>query len=116
MLPDLSAAFDRLGMSVQMLRAEAGPRQVHIATLPAIAQLWLSPRLPAIRAALPGVTISITALERPPNLKRAPYDLSLFFRTPDLGRQVASDVVFPVCAPHLAEGLRRPRIWRTCPA
>ncbi|CAM5336054.1 hypothetical protein FALB51S_01199 [Frigidibacter albus] len=37
-LPDLSAAFDRLGMSVQMLRAEAGPRQVHIATLPAIAQ------------------------------------------------------------------------------
>jgi len=107
-LPDLSAAFDRLGMAVQILRAEAGPRQVHIATLPAIAQLWLSPRLPAIRAALPGVTISITALERPPNLKRAPYDLSLFFRAPDLGRQVAGDVIFPVCAPHIAERLRRP--------
>lgn len=101
-LPDFTAAFDQLGSAVQALRAEAAPRTVHIATLPAIAQLWLSPRLPAIRAAAPEITISITALESPPDLKRTPFDLCLFFRAGDEGRKIAPDEIFPVCAPHLA--------------
>ncbi|NUB44286.1 LysR family transcriptional regulator [Fertoebacter nigrum] len=107
-LPGLSEAFDRLGLAVQGLRAEAAPRTVHIATLPAIAQLWLSPRLPAIREGLPGITVSITALEAPPNLKRAPYDLSLFYRPPSEGRILAQDVIFPVCAPAMAARLHSP--------
>ena len=69
-LPEFVAAFDALGAAVQTLRREAAPRTVHIATLPSIAQLWLSPRLPALRAAAPEIAISITAMETPPNLKR----------------------------------------------
>ncbi|HBD91331.1 MAG: LysR family transcriptional regulator [Rhodobacteraceae bacterium GWE1_64_9] len=99
-LPDFTAAFDALGLAVHHLRAEAAPQVVHIATLPAIAQLWLSPRLPGLRAQMPEVAISITAMEAPPNLKRAPYDLSLFYG--DHGQQVARDHIFPVCAPALA--------------
>ncbi|MCT8330644.1 LysR family transcriptional regulator [Albidovulum sediminis] len=108
-LPDFVEAFDRLGLAVQTLRAEAAPRQVHIATLPAIAQLWLSPRLPAIRAAAPEIAVSITAMEAPPDLKRAPFDLNLFFREDNLGRLVSADEIFPVCAPQLAADLVHPR-------
>lgn len=107
-LPEFTAAFDQLGLAVQGLRAEAAPRTVHIATLPAIAQLWLSPRLPAIRAAAPQITISITAMEEPPNLKRTPYDLSLFYQTPGEGRALGPDTIFPVCAPILAARLHHP--------
>ena len=115
MLPEFSDAFDKLGLAVQSLRAEAAPKVVHIATLPAIAQLWLSPRLPAIRAAAPEITVSITAMERPPDLKRAPYDLNLFFREGGQGRAIEPDVIFPVCAPQLAARLIRPEDLRDLP-
>lgn len=107
-LPDFTEAFDALGLAVQRLRAEAAPRTVHVATLPAIAQLWLSPRLPELRKAAPDITVSITALELPPDLKRAPFDLNLFFSATTRGRGLARDLIFPVCAPALAQRLRAP--------
>jgi DNA-binding transcriptional LysR family regulator len=107
-LPHFTAAFDALGQAINDLRAAAAPRTVHIATLPAIAQLWLSPRLPALRAAAADITISITALESPPNLKRSPYDLSLFFDDSAQGR-LTPDTIFPVCAPSLAARLKTPQ-------
>ncbi len=107
-LPAFTAAFDALGTATGDLRAAAAPRTVHIATLPAIAQLWLSPRLPALRAVAPDITISITALEAHPNLKRSPYDLSLFFSDDPKGR-IRDDTIFPVCAPSLAARLKRPQ-------
>ena len=106
-LPGFTDAFDALGAALHTLRAEAVPRTVHIATLPAVAQLWLSPRLPALRRAAPEITISITAMEAPPNLKRAPYDLSLFFASQ--GTLIAKDVIFPVCTPALAARLTHPQ-------
>ena len=112
-LPGFVAAFDALGQAQHALRAEAAPRAVHIAALPAIAQLWLSPRLPALRAAMPEVSISITAMEAPPNLKRAPYDLSLF--PGDQGQVVAEDEIFPVCAPALAARITSAEDLRALP-
>ncbi len=106
-LPAFIEAFDALGQAVQSLRSAAAPRTVHIATLPAIAQLWLSPRLPALRAAAPDIEISITALESPPNLKRTPYDLSLFYG-PEPDGAISPDILFPVCAPALAARLQTP--------
>ncbi len=103
-LPEFTAAFDHLGQAVHLLHREATPQVVHIAALPAVAQLWLSPRLPALRAASPDIEISITAMETPPNLKRAPYDLCLFYDT-DLGEPVDSDEIFPVCSPAVAARL-----------
>ncbi len=107
LLPDFVAAFDALGAATQRLRTEAAPR-VHIAALPAVAQLWLSPRLPALRAAAPDIAVSITAMERPPNLKRVPFDLSIFYRPAGEGQALDDDVIFPVCAPSLAAGLQEP--------
>lgn len=107
LLPEFVAAFDALGAATQRLRGEAAPR-VHIAALPAVAQLWLSPRLPALRAAAPDIAISITAMERPPNLKRVPFDLSIFYRPAGEGQALDDDVIFPVCAPSLAAPLHDP--------
>ncbi|MEP2716890.1 LysR family transcriptional regulator [Pseudophaeobacter sp.] len=107
-LPAFSAAFDQMGLAVQLMRDTAAPRVVHIATLPAIAQFWLSPRLPQLRREMPGTEISITALEQPPNLKRTPYDLCLFFDASH-GRALAQDVIFPVCTPELAAQLDTPQ-------
>lgn len=106
-LPGFTNAFDGLGLAVQTLRNEAAPSAVHIAALPSLAQLWLSPRLPALRAAAPDISISITAMETPPNLKRAPYDLSLFYSDDPRGA-LARDVIFPVCSPAMAVKLRSP--------
>ena len=103
---ELTGAFDALAGAEARLRALALPQEVHIATLPAIAQLWLSPRLPALRAAAPEISVSITALEAPPNLKRSLHDLSLFPAEAG-GRLVAADALFPVCSPALAARLGR---------
>lgn len=110
-LSAFSLAFDQLGEAVQTLRARAAPQHIRIAALPSIAQLWLSPRLPDARALSPDTTISVTAMETPPNLLREPFDLSIFFK--DLPAQpdeiiLASDVIFPVCAPELAARLVDP--------
>ncbi len=107
-LPEFSQAFDQLGIAVQKLRDEAAPQVVHIATSPAVAQYWLSPRLPCLRRDMPEASISITALETPPNLKRTPYDLCLFFDS-EQGQEVERDVIFPVCSPDLAKRLSRPQ-------
>jgi DNA-binding transcriptional LysR family regulator len=105
-LPGLTAAFDAMANAARDLREAAAPQVVQIATLPAIAQLWLSPRMPALRALAPGITISITAMEQPPNLKRAVFDLCLFYRAGTEGA-IGPDVIFPVCAPDLAKQLAR---------
>lgn len=105
-LPGFTAAFDQLGLAVEELRTGARPGRVHVAALPAIAQLWLSPRLPALRAA--GLEVSVTALEAPANLKRSAYDVNLFLTEAEAGVTLAEDAIFPVCAPALAARLRRP--------
>jgi len=110
-LPAFTAAFDHLGEAVQLLRTRADPSQIRIAALPSIAQLWLSPRLPAIRSVTQDITVSITAMESPPNLKREPFDLSVFFE--DLPGDPAAvelcpDAIFPVCSPAIAAHLKQP--------
>jgi LysR family glycine cleavage system transcriptional activator len=47
-----SSAFDAMGDAVRALRTGASQSTINIAALPSVAQLWLSPRLPAIRAHL----------------------------------------------------------------
>ncbi|MEM7524972.1 MAG: LysR family transcriptional regulator [Pseudomonadota bacterium] len=108
---DLGGAFDRLGAASNGLRAAAAPQSVSIAALPSIAQLWLAPRLPGIRAAAGGVRISVSALEAPPNLMREPFDIALFFEdAPGAaeGCDLAPGAVFPVCAPAIAARLTGP--------
>ena len=105
---DFTAAFDSLGMASQKLRSNAKPLEIKIAALPSIAQMWLSPRLPDIRRALPDISISVAAEEQPPNLVRAPYDMALFFDStqPSTTRiRLEQDRITPVCSPDIAKKL-----------
>ena len=108
-MPEAVAVQRRLAGALHAIGsvlAGLGPAPVRIAALPAVAQLWLAPRLPALRSAL-GVNVSVTALERPPEAKRAPYDLAVFFAEAG-GSVLEADALIPVCAPALATGLRSP--------
>ena len=109
-LPEFVAAFDGLAAAMRGLRHDAAPARVHVAALPALAQLWLGPRLPALRARLPGVDVSVTALEQPPNLKRVPFDLCLFYtrELPPGAVDLGADQILPVCTPDLARRLSTP--------
>jgi LysR family glycine cleavage system transcriptional activator len=106
-LPQLTAAIDALGAAVQALHAEARPRALQIAALPAVAQLWLSPRLPRLKREFPDLQVSVTALEEPPNFKRDLFDLGLFY-SDKAARDcdaivLARDRLVPVCAPGLRD-------------
>lgn len=107
--PVLGAAFDGLGEATRMIREMKPRATLTIAALPSVAQLWLYPRLAAIRAAMPGVKLSITALETAPNLRRDLFDLSLFPRDPAEcpgGLVLAEDEIFPVAAPGVEARVR----------
>lgn len=107
--PALAQALDQLGLAVQTLRTEVNTQELQLVALPAVAQLWLSPRLPALRRAFAGLQVSVTAMEQPPNFKREPYDLGLFYgqAAPPEVSALAGDRLLPVCCPAIARTLRR---------
>lgn len=111
-LPGFSAAFDALGGAVQDLRTAAPHAEVSIAALPAIAQLWLAPRLPRVRAAFPRLSPSVHALEAPPDPRRDLFDLAIFLvrDAPPGWRMMpmTRDAIFPVCTPDIARSLASP--------
>ncbi|MEM6587589.1 MAG: LysR family transcriptional regulator [Pseudomonadota bacterium] len=109
--PDFTAAFDRMGQAIHALKEASETQRVHIAALPSVAQLWLSPRMPRLRAENPQVQFSVTALEQPPNLLRDMFDWSVFFGHPtgeDDEIILDQDLITPVCAPELAATLSDP--------
>jgi len=109
LLPDFTRAFDYLSEAVQALRNKAAPQKVRIATLPAIAQLWLSKRLGRLRQLSPGVSVSVFAVQTMPNLSREPFDITLFFEDDSLehdGTEILQDRIFPVCSPAVGKRLR----------
>jgi LysR family glycine cleavage system transcriptional activator len=111
-LPRLTRGFDMLGHAIQELRASAQGRPLTIAALPCIAQLWLSPRLAGLQAAFPGLQVSVSAMEQPPDPRREPHDLALFYlrpeETPDGAPTLGQDAILPVCAPALARRIATP--------
>ncbi|MEP4770555.1 MAG: LysR substrate-binding domain-containing protein [Roseibium sp.] len=107
-LADFNTAFDALAAAVQKLRVSANPHEIRIAAMPSIAQLWVSPRLPAIRNEMPNVSISVTAMEQPPNLLREPFDLAIFYEENTAVSDaiiIGRDTIYPVCSPDIAARL-----------
>ena len=78
-LEKLTVAFDELAEIGRSLKSHSPKKELHIATLPSIAQLWLPKRLKSFRAKFPDINLPVTAMETPPNLSRELYDASIFF-------------------------------------
>ena len=104
-LGEFERAFDAISFASQRLRSLAAPKNVSIAALPSVAQLLIAAWLPAMRDAVDGVQVSVTAMEHAPNLAREPYDLSLFFETNPEQSLTGSDALIPVASPSLAASL-----------
>lgn len=105
-LPRLTRGFDTLAQAVQDLRAGHDGRTLTIAALPCLAQLWLSPRLAGLQQAFPGLQVSVSAMEQPPDPRRDPHDLALFYRDPAAlpagALTLGPDALLPVCTPAVA--------------
>ena len=109
-LEHLTEGFAAIGRAGVALRAHRPhPSTVRIAALPAIAQLWVVPRMATIRRLLPGVEISVFATDTPPDLTREPYDVSIAYEPVATGGGVAvSDELLVVAAPNIAAELTSP--------
>lgn len=111
-LPRLTRGFDTLGQAVQALRDGHAGRALSIAALPCIAQLWVSPRLATLGRAFPGLEVSVSAMEQPPDQRREPHDLAIFYLDDGDPRGGAAarqnDMILPVCAPALAAAMKGP--------
>ena len=105
---DLTQVFDQLGQVGQKLRVNSSSHEIRIATLPSVAQFWIMPMLPEIRKLLPDTTVSVTAVEIPPNMHREPFDIAIFFedkaRVPE-SATLTHDEITPVCSPEYARKL-----------
>ena len=98
-LPEFTDAFAALTTAVHHLEAEATPGLVRIATTPDLAQLWLSPRLSALRAqGLQIVPIPVETIEA----ARGLADLALQFTA----SKTATVPLVAVAAPPIARELR----------
>lgn len=112
-LPRLTRGFDMLAQAVQGLRDSDAERAFSIAALPCIAQLWLSPRLVEMQRRWPYLHVSISAMEQPPDPRREPHDLAIFYRepgtVPDGVCVPQEDSILPVCSPAMAGTIRELR-------
>lgn len=106
----LSTAFEDLTNVARTLRQSTARVPVRIAALPAIAQLWLAPRLTALRSVLPGAELSIHALDTPPSLIHGSFDIAIYPAWEPMADSVsvAANVLGPVAAPDLAKHIRTP--------
>lgn len=108
--PSFRSAFDALADATHALRNLSAQVEIHIAALPSVAQLWLPPRLGKIRSHFPQLKFSVTAMEKPPSLRRDLFDMTLFFgipKTSDTCITLAKDKITPVAAPALAASIRQ---------
>ncbi|MEL6996678.1 MAG: LysR family transcriptional regulator [Pseudomonadota bacterium] len=107
LMPQLESAFTSLGTVGQALRHAGERSEIRIAALPAIAQLWLSPRLSDLKARLPDADLAIHALDDPPTLARGAFDLAIYPAdmlgdVQDRVEVLAETALTPVAAPSIA--------------
>jgi LysR family glycine cleavage system transcriptional activator len=96
-LVELSEGFAAIGRGAIALRSgRKQPRTLHITALPAIAQLWVVPRMAEIARLVPHADVSIHASDATPDLRTERYDVAISYER------------VPVAAPHVAARLLVP--------
>jgi LysR family transcriptional regulator, glycine cleavage system transcriptional activator len=106
-LDDLREAFDHLSSAVEKLRA--GQRKVlTVSVEPALAAMWLVPRLHALRAQYPSLDVLLDATTELADFHRSRVDVALRYGRGSyaglLSERLFGDELFPVCSPRLARG------------
>lgn len=98
-------ALETLSSASLKLRGSPGGGSLTLAILPAFGMHWLAPRLPAFRAAHPGVSLSLSTRLRPFDLGAEGVDAAIHYGRPDWpGAEhllLMEEEVLPVAAPGL---------------
>lgn len=108
----LTDAFDRIATTIAVLGPTRGRRSLRLWCVPGLASRWLTPRLAALQAALPGVEIALRATTEPADFARNDADAAIVFGEvrPAKGRALRLEPtrLFPVVAPSLLARLGAP--------
>lgn len=102
----LTDAFDQVSDALDVIRRPTQRKTVTVGATLAFTHFWLLPRLPAFRAAHPGVELRLVSQDSGFDLRSDPLDVLIHFGKPPFegARLLASlpERVYPVCAPALA--------------
>jgi LysR family glycine cleavage system transcriptional activator len=93
--------------TLDVMSAQGSGGTLHLAAVPTFATRWLIPRLPALAALHPDITVHIETRTRPFMFADTPFDAALYAGTPEQVRHWAgtravrllSEEVVPVCSP-----------------
>ncbi|MFC3714477.1 LysR substrate-binding domain-containing protein [Sphingoaurantiacus capsulatus] len=109
----VAPAVDQLAAATREISAGAGARTVRVTILPALAQLWLGPRLDDFHARHPNTSVEIWADATVIDMRSAGFDIAIRYGRPPFSgcdhRPLLVDEMVPVAAPSLAAGPRDDR-------
>ena len=106
---DLCPALDDIAAATRRIAAKAGGERLRIVALPAVAEKWLTPRLPTFRDRRPAIDVEISVAPDITRLARGSFDVAVHYDiAPNPGWDAVPlfrDHMFPVCSPALATQL-----------
>jgi LysR family transcriptional regulator, glycine cleavage system transcriptional activator len=111
-LPDISAAFERLLESFTALNVSAhGGSMLTVSAAPSFATKWLLPRLSGFLAANPEIEVSLKATVELADFERSEADIGIRYGRGDYPgletELLLREMVFPVCSPELIAGKKK---------
>lgn len=111
----LTDAFGRVARTIDAIRHPTADEAVTVGATLAFAHFWLVPRLPAFRAAHPGVRLRLISEDVSFDLREGRLDAVIRYGGPPAGDAVSlasmGDEVFPVCSPQLIADRPEPRLF-----
>ena len=114
-LPVVQEAFEILGAGTRALTGDRG-RQLRVRCNLAFSTFWLAPRLGALLAAHPWLSLNLTTpIWDPQHAEDVPEVEIRFGRAalmPDTAERLAAERAYPVCAPDAEPAFRH---WETAP-
>jgi LysR family glycine cleavage system transcriptional activator len=105
LFPPVRDAFDALGGAVASIAPQPRRGPLRVTTTNAFAMRWLVPRLPAWRAAVPGVALEVVGTDALLDLAAGEADLAIrYMSAPPPGlesHELCRDRFWPMASPHL---------------
>lgn len=99
----VTVALNHLVAASDAVKATAADTRMHLVTDVALTHFWLMPRLTSLSAAMPGVSIDITASDSIEDALTPSTDVAIVHGDGDwpgfLAIKIFDEVVFPVCSP-----------------